>query len=144
MIIRNDFHNTEVRIRSTLGDELSTSQIARAKRALCGIDGCRCSGDAGERGPQEGFELLPATQDTLRVVPTTYSPPTPDEARALLKRWGLTGSAAGALLGGVDGRQIRRWTGGASRLPFAALYTLAARCEGVDLTPERWRTEMKI
>ncbi|MCP5415267.1 MAG: hypothetical protein H6961_11755 [Chromatiaceae bacterium] len=68
--LKNDFHNTEVRLQADIGDELTPAQIRRAKQALCGIDGCTCSGDAGERGQQEGFELVPARQDTLRIVST--------------------------------------------------------------------------
>lgn len=68
--IRNDFHSTEIRLRADVGDELTPAQIKRAKNALCGIDGCTCSGDTGERGKQDGFELIPAQQNTLRVAST--------------------------------------------------------------------------
>ena len=61
VILRNNFHNTSVTIRCPVFLHIhneakiypSVSQIRRAKRELCGIDGCTCSGDAGTRGPQE-------------------------------------------------------------------------------------------
>ena len=51
--LRNDFHNTEVRLRAKRGDRLTPSQIRRAWETLCGIPGCTCGGPLGERGPQE-------------------------------------------------------------------------------------------
>jgi hypothetical protein len=47
--IINDFHNTETRIR--VGDDMSITkrQYQRARRALCGIQGCTCGGDRGGR-----------------------------------------------------------------------------------------------
>lgn len=58
--LKNDFHNTEVLLRAevlshihhTATAYLTTGQIKRAKRELCGIAGCTCSGEAGTRGPQ--------------------------------------------------------------------------------------------
>ena len=52
----------------------------------------------------------------------------PDRLRAFLSDHGLTGVAAGALLG-TDGRTIRRWTAeagdkGAREMPYSAWYTL--------------------
>lgn len=66
--IRNNFHNTSIRLRANIGDELTPAQIKRAKHTLCGITGCTCSGDAGERGEQDGFELIPARQHTLLIA----------------------------------------------------------------------------
>lgn len=59
--LTNDFHNTSVRIRCEVLSHIhnlstiypSVGQIKKAKKALCGIDGCTCSGDAGIRGRQE-------------------------------------------------------------------------------------------
>lgn len=45
--------------------------------------------------------------------------PTPEQIRKLLKAAGLSGSRAGALVG-VDGRTVRRWTGGQTPMPSAA------------------------
>lgn len=67
--IRNDFHGTEVRLRADIGGTLTTAQVRRAKARLCGIENCTCSGDAGERGEQDGFELVP-TQDGLYIAST--------------------------------------------------------------------------
>jgi len=66
--IKNDFHGTEARLKANIGDELTPAQINRAKIKLCGIAGCTCSGDAGERGPQDGFTLVPAHQNTILVL----------------------------------------------------------------------------
>lgn len=51
--LRNDFHGSEVTLRAGAGQELSLSQILRARRTLCGITGCTCGGNLGERGPQD-------------------------------------------------------------------------------------------
>jgi len=54
--LRNDFHNTEVRVRAIAVDgwiTLTPSQAERARKALCGIKECTCSGSAGTRGPQD-------------------------------------------------------------------------------------------
>lgn len=59
--LTNDFHNTDVTLRCEVLSHIygeatiypSESQIKRAKRELCGIDGCTCSDAAGCRGPQE-------------------------------------------------------------------------------------------
>lgn len=51
--IRNDFHRTAVTLllkpASGLNPELTKSQINRACRQLCGIDGCACGGPIGDR-----------------------------------------------------------------------------------------------
>ena len=52
--IKNDFHNTAVKI-AKLGEngELTDSQIRRIRNALCGVWGCTCGGVLSERGPQD-------------------------------------------------------------------------------------------
>lgn len=69
-----------------------------------------------------------------------YTPPTGAEARALLRALGLTGAAAGNLVG-VDSRTVRRWTGGERPMPFASLYTILSRQAQLTVTPEHWRDE---
>ena len=52
--LHNDFHRTRVDLRITLPDGiLSARQARRARRVLCGITGCTCSGPLGIRGPQD-------------------------------------------------------------------------------------------
>ena len=56
--------------------------------------------------------------------------------RNLMQRCGLTGAAAGYLIG-VDGRTIRRWladpgTPGFRPMPYAAWYTLRMKSEGEE------------
>ncbi len=48
-----------------------------------------------------------------------YQAPTPAEVRAIISHLRLTGSEAGRLTG-VNGRTIRKWTGDASNIPYAA------------------------
>ena len=48
-----------------------------------------------------------------------YIEPTPDEIREAVRRSGLSGSAAGQLLG-VNGRTIRKWIGGERDMPYSA------------------------
>jgi len=66
--IRNDFHNTEVSIRANIGDELTESQIKRARNELCGISGCTCGGPIGERGHQDGFVVEQIDIDRVQIV----------------------------------------------------------------------------
>ena len=49
--LTNDFHNTTVNLVAT-AKRLNAKQVKRAKKALCGIDGCTCSDDLGMRGSQ--------------------------------------------------------------------------------------------
>ncbi len=50
--LKNNFHNTSVNLRVS-GEKLSAPQVKRARRALCGISGCTCGNELGQRGPQE-------------------------------------------------------------------------------------------
>ncbi len=53
LTLRNDFHNSEVRLSVQEHDgviALSEPQIRRAKYVLCGIKDCTCSGELGIRG----------------------------------------------------------------------------------------------
>ncbi len=73
--LTNDFHGTHVRLDvpalSHIHNEIEVQRItphqrARARRTLCGIDGCTCGGAFGQRGRQEtnGKRLrLPAWAD---------------------------------------------------------------------------------
>ncbi len=55
--LRNDFHNTFVRIRASVGDALSQHQVRRV-RTLCGMDDCTCGGLLSIRGPQDGATVI--------------------------------------------------------------------------------------
>lgn len=60
------------------------------------------------------------------VPPPQFWRHDPARLRALLAERGLTGSAAGALIG-VDARTVRRWLSahrGASQMPYSAWYAL--------------------
>lgn len=72
-----------------------------------------------------------------------YKPPTKEEFRALLTRWELTGAQAGALAG-LKGRQIRRYTAGDAEAPYAVLFTMAMKQEGISITVDRWRAELQM
>lgn len=50
----------------------------------------------------------------------------PERLRQFLTAANLSGSQAAALIG-VDGRTIRRWTGGEREMPYSAWYTLLSR-----------------
>jgi hypothetical protein len=56
IVLTNDYHNAEVRLMPK-DNKLSIRQIKRAKRVLCGVDGCTCSNEFGTRGRQDGFSL---------------------------------------------------------------------------------------
>ena len=53
MKLRNEFHRTEVEVRPRRtpgGDYIfSARQVRRARRLLCGLPGCKCGGNLGER-----------------------------------------------------------------------------------------------
>lgn len=55
--LTNDFHNTAIRLRVN-GERLSIHQMQRARRALCGVEGCICGGAAGERGGEYSVEPI--------------------------------------------------------------------------------------
>lgn len=58
IILRNSFHGTTVSLRAEYGQELSHSQIRRARNTLCGVNGCTCGGNLGERGSNPEVEVL--------------------------------------------------------------------------------------
>jgi hypothetical protein len=74
--ITNSFHNTSIRLRPRNG-WLSLGQIKEARRALCGVDGCMCSNDAGMRGHQETPIVITYNSfgATGAFVPSLMEPP---------------------------------------------------------------------
>jgi hypothetical protein len=61
--LRNDFHNSMTRLRVrglTYGPEgeLTTGQMKRARRALCGVKGCGCGGIRGHQTAPDGRRML--------------------------------------------------------------------------------------
>lgn len=58
--------------------------------------------------------LNPETLKTYKEWET----PTAEDIRLILSIAGLSGAGAGALTG-VEGRTVRRWTGGDSTIPYA-------------------------
>lgn len=73
-----------------------------------------------------------------------YVPPTPAEVRIILSALGLTGGQAAAISGLSDGRQVRKYTGGADprSMSYPVLYTLLSRAAGRSITPDGWRDEL--
>lgn len=79
LTLSNNFHGTSVTLLArsegktdlnNYGEEipivdLSPGQVQRAKRTLCGISGCMCSGSLGLRGPQEQNVAIYCSQDRL-------------------------------------------------------------------------------
>ncbi len=49
--LKNTFHGTSINLRPR-DSRLSVHQVRRARRILCGIDGCTCGGPCGERGAE--------------------------------------------------------------------------------------------
>ena len=64
--ITNNFHGTSVNLKANIGDELTESQVKRARKQLCGVSGCTCWGMLGNRGKQDGFTVEQI--DVNRVV----------------------------------------------------------------------------
>jgi hypothetical protein len=55
LTLTNDFHHTSVNVQATDAgapgvSRLSKSQAAKCFKALCGVAGCTCGGELGERG----------------------------------------------------------------------------------------------
>lgn len=73
--LRNKFHNTSYTLQAKLRRELSRSQVLRARKALCGIAGCQCGGNLGERGSQMPYEIVATGYDAngyIRVYIKKY------------------------------------------------------------------------
>lgn len=51
--IKNDYHNTTAQVRYAGDGALSAAVTRRVRATLCGISGCTCGGNLGERGPQD-------------------------------------------------------------------------------------------
>jgi len=56
--LSNDFHMTTVTLRIGPDKRLTPGQVRRARMTLCGIDGCTCGGDCGERGPGNPYIVV--------------------------------------------------------------------------------------
>ena len=76
--LSNSFHGSFVNLRPrkeagrTL---LSEGQVKRAKRELCGLSGCVCSGDLGTRGPQEAqVEIFYDSNGKITGAEVFYDP----------------------------------------------------------------------
>ncbi len=78
-----------------------------------------------------GAELELRPETLLEYGDPAYANPTPDEIRQVLKAGDLTGSRAGTLVG-VNGRTIRKWTGGEQKISYSAWRMLLQR---VGLAP---------
>jgi len=70
--LTNDFHNIEVTLRieelegAAIG-KLSANQVKKARRELCGMSDCTCSGDTGCRGNQQ-YEVEPIFDDRTNAI----------------------------------------------------------------------------
>jgi len=71
--LTNDFHNTECVVIAQ-GNTLTRSQARRAWKTLCGIKGCVCGGEFGERkayiNSPDGLlrvSIVPESADTFRI-----------------------------------------------------------------------------
>lgn len=68
--LTNDFHHTDVTLRVPESGILSESQVRRARRELCGIEGCTCGGNLSERGRQTvEIETTHDSPRTWRIAP---------------------------------------------------------------------------
>ena len=72
--IRNTIHNTSVRLRADWGQQLTVSQMRRAERELCGLQGCQCGAlhrdpaiEVDYTGEQNGIYLATLWQHGVDV-----------------------------------------------------------------------------
>lgn len=76
------------------------------------------------------------------TIRESYTPPTSNELRMLLKKWELTGSQwAGQV--GISGSSARIFTGGKKQLPYGILFTLFAKNDGIFIGGD-WRDEVSF
>ena len=73
IVLSNDFHNTNIRLRARSGDTglyLTPSQVKHAKRMLCGISDCTCGDTFGCRGKQpfaDKYVLIPTANGGAEI-----------------------------------------------------------------------------
>jgi len=65
LTLTNDFHNTSITLRLN-NAFLSTYQVKKARKALCGSAECLCSGVTGMRGKQPD-ETIILGQEEMRT-----------------------------------------------------------------------------
>ncbi len=53
VLLSNDYHDTQCVVSPDSSGYININQMRRAKKILCGIPGCTCSGNLGTRGPQD-------------------------------------------------------------------------------------------
>ncbi|REE06590.1 hypothetical protein B0G71_8272 [Paraburkholderia sp. BL27I4N3] len=82
---------------------------------------------------------IPIRPECLRPADDLWAQPTGEEVREVLRRAGLTGTAAARLLGmkGATGRGIRRYTGGEAPIPYPS-WALLCDVAGLERI---WRGE---
>lgn len=70
--LTNNFHGTEARVRpvpdSTGYYYISRKTALRLRRELCGIDGCVCGGEFGQRGGDAHIDVIYQTADRGYLV----------------------------------------------------------------------------
>lgn len=71
-----------------------------------------------------------------------YTPPTPEELRALFRAWQLTRGEAAKVLG-CNPKTVSRWTGGQYAMNYATLYALAHIATGIAISQCGWRDELR-
>jgi hypothetical protein len=69
LTLTNSYHATTATLIVS-GKTISQSQVSRARRKLCGIDGCECSDFLGRRGRQEYADsyAIEQTRDGARLI----------------------------------------------------------------------------
>ena len=72
--LRNDFHNTSVRVRADYGDFLTDNQARRVARTLCPGTSCCCGEDElNTRGPQDDNIMVGVLSPYKHYVVSTTS-----------------------------------------------------------------------
>jgi hypothetical protein len=72
LTLTNSFHNTEARVRPIpQGDGysfISRKTALRLRRELCGVTGCTCGGEFGQRGGKTHIDVINETSDRGYLV----------------------------------------------------------------------------
>lgn len=67
--LSNDFHDTRVTVRPANDGTMTSRQVRRARRELCGMSDCCCGGYLHERGYQpRGLEIVPRDDGGARIL----------------------------------------------------------------------------
>jgi len=132
----NNFHNTATRVRPTSDGILTPRQVAKAKRALCGISGCKCGvDDVSSRGGRHVVRSDNAEGTRYRVF-DRYNEETGSASYAISDALDEILSQTSSIDEVVDALVEKNWIAQAIEKPGALRKSLGAK-EGHDISRKK-------